>query len=138
MENNIYAYCLEKGINHFNDITYNKILKELKNNFKNISFDENFEFSFRLWFFQNFFEKEAERSLNYYLAKGTSTWNSGDKLPFEESVNEKVYIKGDTYMKYIDYLELIDARKSSKSAFILSCISIMIALLSVLYQIFSG
>lgn len=134
---NIYTYCLSRGFESKNGLTYNQIKSDLISKF-HIDFTPIFELGFRIWFFDNFYEEEAESSINYSRAEGRGfviDRNTGH-IPFQRSVDKVVYLKGEASLKYLDYLELIDARKSSKQAFLFSLLSILIAICSIAIPLF--
>lgn len=134
---NIYIHCLQRGFENKNGVTYRQIKNEIIDKFK-MDFTPEFELGFRIWFFENFYEPDAEMRLVfeknelYELKIDTKT----GIIPFEEYIDSKVYLKGEATLKYLDYLELIDARKSSKQAFLFSIISIMIAICAIFMQAF--
>ncbi len=129
---NIYIYVLELGYKKQNGITYTDVKNDIVKKF-DIDFSFEFERNFRKWFFENFFEKEAENSL--LSINKTGHHSHIVNLPFERSLNNIAFIKGDAINKYVDYLELRDARISSRKATNLAIISIIIATFSVFTQI---
>ena len=132
--NNIYLFCLKVGYKEIsNGITYKQIKKLVTDKFK-IEFSYDFEFHFRVWFFNNFYEPNAQYQLNREINGHVDQITRKDQssLPFEQQINTTVYIKGDSIQQYIDYVDLSDARKSSRSAYKFAMISIVIALFAIL------
>jgi len=136
---NIYTYCLKKGYETTSTgITYNQIKDELTYMFR-IEWEPHFELNFRIWFFDNFFEQVSHRILDSVGRRSQIQINtSTGRIPFEELINKKVFLKGESCLKFLDYMELVDARRSSKQAFIFSLISIIIATIAIIVQIKIG
>lgn len=134
---NIYIYCLQRGFENKSGVTYRQIKNEIIDKFK-VDFIPEFELGFRIWFFENFYEPEAEMKLIFEKSELFELRIDAETgiIPFEEYTDSKVYLKGDATLKYLDYMELIDARKSSKQAFLFSTISIMLAICAIVIQAF--
>jgi len=139
MKDNIYIKGLEVGYKHSTvGISFNEIVSEL--GIKKSLSDEMFKYSFMTWFYSNFYHIKAERNLvqnphGSFIHDGVINTLDGCK-------DDKSFIKGESIQKYIDYLELKEAResaqfakKSAQEARKLSIGSVIIAVLAILIPI---
>jgi hypothetical protein len=135
MNNNIYLKSLEIGYNNIDGVSFNKLVEKVNNPlFKN---NEKLLFHFNIWFYTNFYNENAYSDV---LLHNTFANHSGkiifsDKERITKYNNELSFIKGDSISKYIEYVELKEARKSSKNAFRISILSLAIACASVVIPI---
>ena len=139
MKPNIYTYRLKRGYETtITGITYNHLKKELTDKFR-IDWTSQFEFSYRVWFFENFFTVEAEAVFKS-ISRGRDlvTTKKMGKMPFEKIIDDKVYLKGESCLKYLDYTELIEARRSSRQALVFSSLSVVLAAVAILVTIILG
>ncbi|BAX82042.1 hypothetical protein [Labilibaculum antarcticum] len=130
MKGNIYIKALEIGFeNQTTGISFSKVVEEL-----GIEKDLEspvFACNFTIWFYTNFYNPDAEASVKYnstgppYITPVTL-----DEL--KEFKTEKSFIKGEATQKYIDYLELKEARESSQIAKMFAYASIFIAICSII------
>lgn len=137
---------MELGYNNPNGISFFE-LKESVENSLGIQINEQTEYAFIVWFLNNFstinlnkqhyIEHDLDKIRIYLIGDSEDRlYPFGEKI-YKTTLNNKFYIKGETLKQYIDYKELIHAKKSANSAFILSIISIFIALIS-LYITYSS
>ena len=131
MKNSVYLETLRLGYeNSSNGISFNDIVKELNIDLSDNSFYGNYVF----WFYSNFFNKLNETPC--VMEDRITSSHYDDYLINSEKVKrfnaEKSYIKGDAINKYIDFVELQDARKSSRIATRISLISVAIAIVSII------
>jgi len=132
MKDNIYIKALEIGYEHsITGISFNEIVSELGIE-ENLS-NEMFKFCFMTWFYSNFYNIKAERNLvenphGAFIHNGVINTLEGCK-------NEKSFIKGESINKYIEYVELRDTRKSSRTAKRFSIASICIAIVAIFIPI---
>jgi len=134
---NIYINSLELGYNNSsNGISFNDIVKQLDINLSN----DRFKLNYTIWFYSNFYNEFIEK----YVIGSNNFPNSNNRIStatienISKHNNEISFIKGDSVNKYIDYVELRDARVSSRKAIRIAYTSIIIALLSIVAQIISA
>lgn len=140
----IYINTLKLGFeNSEGGMSLNEIARKLKINFS----EKSFEFNYTLWFYSNFYNPGTEK---YVVATNTLSGGSGRVTLetieiFSKRNDSKSYIKGDAINKYIDYLELSDARKNSLNAsdaatrsLRIANNSLRIAIAAVVIQLFFG
>jgi len=139
MKPNPYTYSLQRGYQTTSaGITYNQLKEEITKEFK-IDWEPHFELNFRIWFFDNFFEQEATHNLEWSRLKhGVRVDEKSGYIPFERSVSIVVYLKGESCLKYLDYIELIEARRASRQALVFSSISVVLAVIAILVTIILG
>jgi len=121
-DNNIYLQSLKIGIDNLEKgISFNQLQSELIR--QNIWIKErSFEWYFLYWFFDNFYcievqkRKDENKSLDYTL--------------YEQQRITPCFIKGESMMQYIDFIELQEARASSKNARKLAMFAISISIIS--------
>lgn len=136
---NIYLKAMEIAYNNRNGITYEELKKNIKKSLK-IEIQGKTEFAFFSWFLKNFSAIELhDTNLNYplYQIGQFLIGNKGDadcnRRMYEKYITFKFFIEGETLKQYIDYLELSHAKKSSRNAFILATISILLSAGSFLF-----
>jgi hypothetical protein len=133
-KDSIYISMLKKGVEKQDiGISYHQMTEFLveKCNYELIGKTEDYLIT---WFFENFYEAEAEAYRQKALSDGESTkYDHYKKYMLKEAI-----IKGDAYMKYVDYLELTESRKSSKQAATIAIIAIIISALFAFIQILGG
>ncbi len=137
MKENIYIKALEIGFkNETSGISFNEVVKELEieENLK----DTPFKVNFLLWFYTNFYCCSVVEKLAMNSATGGNFLDAVYRIS-EESITKldkysstKSFIKGEATQKYIDYLELKEARESSQIAKKISYASIFIAICSII------
>tara|TARA_R110001583_G_scaffold24456_6_gene89219 strand:+ start:45797 stop:46447 length:651 start_codon:yes stop_codon:yes gene_type:complete len=136
MKENIYIKALEIGFeNETTGISFNEIVEKLdiESGFtKSLVFKSNFT----IWFYTNFFNPKGEANVKLNNS-GTSTYViTPDTLKdLDKCKAEKSFIKGEATQKYIDYLELKEARESAQTARKFSILSIIIASIAILTPI---
>lgn len=134
---NIYIECLRLGCEDYltTGISYDEMRKHFKNHFNSISSDNetisedvnermNLETPFINWFFQNFSNETilyfGGKEINKDLADNKIvTWGKFNEIKDnkEKRASEaKSYIRGSAVIKYMEYVELQEARSSSKDA----------------------
>lgn len=129
MENNIYIKSLEFGVQNMKDgVSYLEMLEYLS--ICNLQPDNLFENYYANWFFENFFIESLHRYTSEHGYKFAFRKEELDKYK-----QEKAILTGNAYQNYIDYLELKEARKSSKKAFNTAIAAIILTFISVIFQI---
>lgn len=105
LQPNIYTYCLKRLYETTSTgITYNQIKNELSKHF-DITWDMHFELNFRIWFYDNFFEQLANRVLESVGRRSQVAINPNThKMSFENLIDSKVYLKGESCLKCLDYM----------------------------------
>ncbi|MBN1187075.1 MAG: hypothetical protein JXB49_32655 [Bacteroidales bacterium] len=110
-------------------IVFNEVKKEL-----NIKFpSKDSELNFLIWFYSNFYNKYAEKIIVNHTQSGNPVLQTKpDYLDkFDSANSSESYLRGESLAKYVDYLELVDTRKSSNQARVFSVISIGLATLAI-------
>jgi UDP-2,3-diacylglucosamine pyrophosphatase LpxH len=130
MKNNIYIKSLEIGYNNISGISFDDLILKINNNLLK---DERLSFHFNIWFYTNFYNENAYSDvlLHNTFANHAGKITFSDKEKITQYNNELSFIKGDSISKYIEYIELKEARKSSNRAFIISLLSFITACASV-------
>ncbi|WP_048331030.1 hypothetical protein [Bizionia psychrotolerans] len=146
---NRYITAMEIGLeNEANGITYQELIDELEKRLGN-KFNKYAECTFVQWYIQNFstVDTHNENQLNttiyysvqYIIAKHNNKIEllkpNDSNIIYSKVLREKAFINGDASKKYIDYLELVEARKSSKEAISKANISILIAIATMVISI---
>ena len=122
---NIYIRALKIGERTIDKgISYYAIIKELEIENKPSKFKENFRF----WFFSNFYNFKTQDNM----------YNSHMDLP-NELDNMPSFLMGDAFMKYLDYIELKEARqsaliaqKSAKKAHYIAVIAVSLNVITII------
>lgn len=133
---NIYIKAMEIGYNNPEGITYHDLKDEIERSLM-LKIEGQMEYSFIVWFVNNFSSSEFSSIDRVFFNKireyiyGRYGENTRNKRAYDRLRN-LFFIKGETLKQYIDYLELSHAKKSSRKAFTLSIISIIIAIVSLL------
>jgi hypothetical protein len=134
MKKNIFIKSLEFGENRIEQgVSFNELIEHLENDLNNRFRDKDkraeFEKSFNVWFYDNFFLREVQK-----------TRTGIREVPSLELMNQandkKARLKGEAYFKLIEHKELTESRKSSRKAFYIATIATAITFFSVTYQIF--
>lgn len=133
MKSSIYTETLRIGFeNSATGISFNEIVKRLDIDLS----DSSFKVNYTIWFYLNFYNSENEKFENDYKITAIQLNTIGlqeiERITFN---GEKSYIKGDAINKYIDFVELQNARKSSRIATFISISSVAIAISSIVIQI---
>lgn len=140
MKNNIFLESLEIGYkNQFNGISFNEMTKEL--NIDDKLNDISFKLNFAIWFFDNFYFTDTfSQSIN--TKKNPTGDYSINKYKIDEFLSKysdnKHFIKGESIQKYLDFIELKEARKSSKEANTQSKKAIRLAIWSLISSVIFG
>lgn len=144
-----YIIAMEIGNeNEANGISYEQLLKEMEIRL-NYKLSKNAECAFIRWFIQNFSQEEkiADTSMDsiYHYSRVFVKDKHGEKIADENlntaksTLNKIIYsnsfLNGDADKKYIDYLELVEARQSSKEAIRKANTSIRIAYVTIIISI---
>lgn len=129
MKDNIYLKSLEIGYNNINGISFN----QLKNILKEPKLENNdaFSFHFNTWFYENFYNKGTHEEVSYHK----NFADVGRELEYSNLLkhnDELSFIKGSSISKYLEFIELKEARKSSNRAFIISMLSLLVACMSII------
>lgn len=122
-EPNIYIKAMELGYIANDGISYLKMKEMLENIFK-IRFSITREYTFLVWFLENFtgpfLGQNEKRELNYEAYIYTFNKHLSKDKPFTSMLNSKFFINGFTVKQYIDYLELTEARQQAEKSQIAS------------------
>lgn len=108
---NVYFAALEHGTTCMDGISYNEMVQYLKDAGK--GWKDNLHESFRFWFFLNFYHEGATLAASRRLHAVPGTHYM--KIEAEE-LNAPAILMGDAYMRYVDILELREARRASQIA----------------------
>jgi len=132
MKSGVYIDTLRLGFENPTGISFDDIVKKL-----NIDLSDNsFKINYTIWFYLNFYNINNETSDNEFsIAKYQMNYIrlvDIERIPFNST---KSYIKGDAINKYIDFVELQNARKSSITATRISLISVAIAISSIIVSV---
>ena len=128
MKDNIYIKSLKIGLEQTSGISFNQLVEKLKIKFE----DKDQKVNFIIWFYSNFYNEKGEAQITGHFTAPSTGYKIANKLNEFETINDiKAYIKGEALNKYIDYLELERTRKSSRRAFILSLIAVILTAIGV-------
>lgn len=111
-------------------ISFNDIIDKLKIDLS----DSNFSANYTIWFYSNFYNgiyeflDGCEKEPVEYFFKSNGYINP----KINEIHASKSFIRGDAINKYIDFVELRNARISSRTATVISSFSILIAISSII------
>lgn len=128
---------MEIGYKSNEGITYNELKFQIEKSL-DIEVKGELEYVFVDWFFDSFksrnFGGQTKRGLmtsilNY--TRGTYGIHNHHKNVVEQYFGYTYFMNGTTIKHYLDYLELKESRVTSKRAFYISIVSILIALISV-------
>jgi hypothetical protein len=127
---NRYIIAMEIGLdNEAEGITYHQLVDELEKH-RGISLTKYAECTFMQWFLENYStpskpsDANSEKRYKYciYFVKKKHGKEYAEKTnqsikEYENKIlNVKCFINGDASKKYVDYLELVESRESSKQA----------------------
>lgn len=117
-----YIKAMEIGNRYENEgISYFELLELLEKEYK---FTYHSEYTFCMWFIENFSSTYPiyikDRVTSYLRKKYFDYKDSDAKIralnEANKILNNKWFLKGEASKQYIDYLELVEARQSSKKA----------------------
>ncbi|MBK8228356.1 MAG: hypothetical protein IPK70_14435 [Flavobacteriales bacterium] len=110
LQDNIYFQSYEYGFNHPEGLTLNELLAYLKE--KGHVFDANAERYFQHWFFLNFFNESAtwQTQVHEHGRMGSGIVNIKDYY------DKKSVMTGEAMLRYVDILELMQARDHAAKA----------------------
>ncbi len=111
LPDNVYFAALEHGTTCMAGISYNEMVQYLRNNGK--GWNDNLHESFSFWFFLNFYQEGATLAANRRLHAVPGTHHMTIKA---EELNAPAILMGEAYMRYVDILELREARRASQIA----------------------
>ena len=137
MKKNIYIAALEIGeINIEKGISFNELKLKLQN--RGFHFNKEFELSFLLWYYENFY---VEKITEYMSNDGARrAFYHGSK--YNNYKDSKGIVTGQAMMNLLEYQELKEARDSSKKAHKIAIAAIIIsgvfALASIIFQAYSA
>lgn len=134
MEKNIFIKALEFGEKNIEiGISFNELIEFLKHDinkkFQNDEEKKRFINSFNVWFYDNFFLREIQKT-----RAGIREIPSLELMK-THNVN-KAMLTGEAFFKLIEFKELNEARKSSKKAFWIATIATLLTFISILVQIY--
>ncbi len=107
---NVYFAALEHGTTCMDGISYNEMVQYLKDTRK--GWHERLAESFSFWFFLNFYHHHATLAANRRLHASGGTAH----MEVKEYLEQPAVLMGDAYMRYVDILELREARRASQIA----------------------
>lgn len=131
LNDNIYIKTLKLGFENPFGITLKQVIENAKlSNRLDYTNNHNVEFklTFLLWFYTNFHSRQINSITNIANIKNNINGT------ISKEINKTAIINGDAVNKYIDYVELSDARKSSRKATNIAYTSIAIASISIIVQ----
>ena len=133
MKKNIFIKSLEFGEYRIEQgVSFNELIEHLENDLNNKFKDKDrraeFEKSFNVWFYDNFFLREVQKT-----RAGIREVPSLELM--KQANDKKARLKGEAYFKLIEHKELTESRKSSRKAFYIAAFAAFITFLSVTYQI---
>lgn len=110
LQDNIYFQSYEYGFNHPEGITLNELLTYLEG--KGHAFDTNSARYFQHWFFLNFFNESAtwQTQVHEHGRMG------GGIVNIKEYYDKKAAMTGEAMLRYVDILELMQAREHAATA----------------------
>ena len=111
LPDNVYFAALEYGTSRMDGISYNEMVQYLKDNGK--GWNDKLTESFCFWFFLNFYHEGATlaASRRLHAVPGTHFMRIEP-----EHLDAQAVLMGDAYMRYVDILELREARRASQIA----------------------
>lgn len=133
----IYITAMEIGSSNLKEgISYTEVKRQVQKE-HNFVFKPNSEFSFIIWFLENYFSPDFkdydliggwDNGIRDYLYRGDAIDVMYRKRyeKFKESI---FFLKGDAEKKLIDYQELRDNRRQSKRAFIMALLALILTLI---------
>lgn len=142
MDENIYITSLEIGKDRIEEgITYPELKAILTD--KGFEFDEAFEWNFKFWFYSNFYCYQVF----FMIQKDMGVTSKDGTLETEYKIakNKKAFLTGDAHSKYIEYVELKEARETaitsmrqSKKAFSVAIATLLLSILISGYTIWDN
>ena len=108
---NVYFAALEHGTTRMEGISYNEMVQYLKDNGK--GWNDKLSESFCFWFFLNFYHEGATLAASRRLHAVPGTQHMRIE---SEQLDAPAVLMGDAYMRYVDILELREARRASQIA----------------------
>tara|TARA_R110002072_G_scaffold72354_2_gene173015 strand:- start:2303 stop:2950 length:648 start_codon:yes stop_codon:yes gene_type:complete len=122
-EPNIYIKAMELGYRANDGISYVN-MKELLEGVFSIKFSRAREYTFLIWFLENFknetFDRVIDSELRYFVSDYANNKNTPRLINLKSQLSSKFYINGYTVKQYIDYLELTEARQQAQKSQIAS------------------
>jgi|SRR5690606_16538487 len=146
---NRYIIAMEIGNeNEGNGVTYHELVKELEKR-RGEPLTKYGECTFMQWFLENYSTPSKPKDINLMYrykycieyVKQKHGENFADEIKssiskYKKNVLDiKTFLNGDASKKYIDYLELVEARQSSKKAIKKANTSIWIAIITMFISI---
>ena len=99
-------------------------MKELLEGVFSIKFSRAREYTFLIWFLENFknetFDRVIDSELRYFVSDYANNKNTPRLINLKSQLSSKFYINGYTVKQYIDYLELTEARQQAQKSQIAS------------------
>ena len=119
---NIYIETLKIGVANLDaGISYNEVKRQLNHPIPN----EEFETAYINWFYSNFFESNVHLNVKTFNTNHIVILKS-----FKGYNNETAHITGEAIFMYYQYLEVKEARSSSRTATRISLIALAISTLA--------
>lgn len=106
----VYFAALEHGVSLHKPISCNQMIQYLKDADK--GWHDGMQEAFSFWFFLNFYEEGGTLAANRRLHGSGGT----NYMRHDASMDSPAVLMGDAYMRYIDILELREARRASRIA----------------------
>jgi len=133
----IHIAAMEIGYENPKGITYGDLKSKLETHL-GYTIEKGTELAFLKWFIRNFSSTDIDHQMmnldEYNRIKEEIVFNKPPPgiSKYKSILNETFYIKGETNKQYLDYLELKEARESSRKAFYFSRWSIGLAIFSII------
>ncbi len=128
---NIYIKTLQFGADNFKEgVTYNQVREYLGKDAPPEG--SNHELSFLNWFFDNFHQQEL-------LSLERKNASSGKWLAIatlKKYYDKQAHMTGEAHQNLIEYIELQEARNSSKKSMIVAIIAIILTIITISIDIF--
>ena len=129
---NIYIASYELGASNMSKgISFNELCGKLKNEYTELN-DDEFRKHFEIWFYSNFYVNDA------YMVCRKPNKDLFSYFGRTDCKNIEGFLSGEAYQKYLEYKELEQARKSSRTANWFAVAAILLSFVSFCFAIRSN